>query len=412
MPTFSYADGSKEVCSAHPTSAASHRCSRCSRATCVRCTAFVKGQPVCLTCEAGARKRPLGGLVARIAVLGLVVAGVAGVIVYSSKGKGTPRTVTGGAPAKKHQPEFPERETLEEELEREPCDRGRAASLAEGLLRIKEYRATIERANAFLARCGAFPRVQIAAYRAHTQLSEWDAAIDVTTKLLESDPRDTYYRAWRGMAYEQKGDLLPAAADYEQTIAIEPKMLGIPINLANVYERLARPCEAIFPLEQMVALHERLPGLDGVRTRIDGLYARPECEDMAGTGSATIPIFRKGEVITTKVKLNGTLRLPMVVDTGASRVAIGTKVARALKLPVETWPTVLTETAGGTRKAYVGTLSEIAVQGVRAERVEVWVMDDVDKVGGLLGQSFLSRFVVNIDQVKGVVQLTARTSKK
>jgi hypothetical protein len=73
MPTFSHSDAPARACTAHPTTAATNTCSRCSRATCVRCTAFVRGQPVCFTCEAGARRR-FGPLLARVAVLGLVVA--------------------------------------------------------------------------------------------------------------------------------------------------------------------------------------------------------------------------------------------------------------------------------------------------------------------------------------------------
>jgi hypothetical protein len=46
-------------------------------------------------------------------------------------------------------------------------------------------------------------------------------------------------------------DTVHAIADYEQALAIEPRLADVPFNLADAYRKLGRPCDGIFPLEQL-----------------------------------------------------------------------------------------------------------------------------------------------------------------
>jgi tetratricopeptide (TPR) repeat protein len=114
------------------------------------------------------------------------------------------------------------------------------------LLRDGEPRRCLTRAEAFFTRCGECWRLRWATHAAHKRLSEWDPAIADATGLVAQFPDDRDDRIWRGLAYAEKGDTLHAVADYEQALAIEPRLADVPFNLADAYRKLGRPCDGTF----------------------------------------------------------------------------------------------------------------------------------------------------------------------
>jgi aspartyl protease family protein len=122
-------------------------------------------------------------------------------------------------------------------------------------------------------------------YGAHKARSEWDQAVADASELVKNDPEDKDFWWWRAVAREAKGDLVGAAADYQQSLVVEPRLSGIPFNLANVYERLGRPCEAKAPIEQFLRYHPTVSD----RPRIDERLARLEAACKATGGAATAP---------------------------------------------------------------------------------------------------------------------------
>jgi aspartyl protease family protein len=299
---------------------------------------------------------------------------------------------------------------LEDLLAKEPCDRGKIVELADIMLRAGDNRSTIRRAEAFLQKCGDHPRLRWLTYRAHKELGEWDLAAADATKLIESDPYDSDFRGWRGLAHEAQGDFERAAEDFRQAIILRPYLSDVPLTLANLYERQGKPCDAIPPLSQLVFYHPDATNTPALRARIEELGARPECASVAMEGRAQIH-RRPGEgLLLAKVLVNDHEAGMFIVDTGATMVVLSHALADKLKIETRDAPTLVAETANGRTTGAAVLLDKVEVQGVKAVRVPGTVVEGLGKVEGLLGMSFLSRFDLKQDG-KGL-EISARPRRQ
>ena len=338
----------------------------------------------------------------RIATLLGVAATLGGV--YRLLRAPTSRRALQGAVAEKQADERIDK--LRASLTQEPCDRSTIVELGEGLMRVGEPREALERSRTFFGRCGAYPRLLWVTYSANERLGKWPDAIDDATKLIESDPGSKDYWCWRGLIEEHHGVPEEAARDYRQAIAIEPALSGIPINLADLYERLGRPCDAIEPLEQLVHYHPS--SSMQLHARIERLSALPACKALSGTGEALIRFPPGSTVVVTRAKVND-VPGKLAVDTGATYVSLGPRLAKQAKIDSRDWAEVTLQTAAGPRRAKIGRVNSIGVAGVRAENIEVALLDDeLPQLDGLLGLSFLSRFALQLDVAKGELRLRPR----
>jgi aspartyl protease family protein len=112
----------------------------------------------------------------------------------------------------------------------------------------------------------------------------------------------------------------------------------------------------------------------------------------AATRGRTVELARAGSgefQIATQV--NG-VRVPMVLDTGASSVMLTRDAAIAAGLPVEMIKyTVNIETANGRAHAAAATIDRIAVGGIVEHAVPALIAQPGTLKTSLLGMSFLSR---------------------
>jgi aspartyl protease family protein len=399
-------------CSRHPGTRAIATCERCLAAICEVCSVRVDGT-ICVRCvrdRRRARER-------RVALMctAVVVAGVAAPFVYRAT-RAPAGEAKQGAPVVEKSTSVVEKAAapvtsaqtaeLSAAVDKEPCDRGKIVPLCDSLIHDGEPRLCLKRAEAFFTRCGDYWRLRWATYAAHRQLSEWEPAIAEATALVTQFPDDRDYRIWRGLAYAEKGDALHAVADYEQALAIEPRLADVPFNVADAYRKLGRPCDGIFPLEQLSFYY---PDRDAnARRRLRELYDDPQCSDRMGTGKATLRFGTGARHVTSRVTLNGTTATDLIVDTGASTVVLGRPLATRLGLRYDQWPARRAATAAGIRDVRIGYLDSVTVQGVSARHVECAVIDDLVGPEGLLGLSFLSRFEMHADPSKGVLTLVDR----
>jgi clan AA aspartic protease (TIGR02281 family) len=398
-------------CSRHPETRAIATCERCLSAICDVCSSARFGGTVCVRCVRGQRRARERWLA--LVCTGVVVAAVASPFVYRAISAPDPETrpaatTRSAAAAKTVSPPAMTARTAElsAAMDKEPCDRQKIVELCESLLRDGEPRQCLTRSEAFFTRCGDFWRLRWLTYESHKRLSEWDPAVADTTRLVTQFPDDHDYLIWRGLVYEEKSDTLHAISDYEQAIAIEPRLADIPFNLADAYRKLGRPCDGIFPLEQLSFYN---PERDSnARRRLRELYDDPRCSDRMGTGKATIRFGSAARHVTSKVIINHATPAELVVDTGASTVMLGARLARRLGLPYDQWRTQRAATAGGIRTIKMGYLDEVTVQGVTARHVECAVIDDLPGADGLLGLSFLARFEMHADPGQGVLTLVDR----
>jgi clan AA aspartic protease (TIGR02281 family) len=383
------------TCYRHPGAEAFSTCPSCTQTICSVCETIHGTRYYCPPCAKKARARAsmIKGAVALLLVAGLGAAGyqIAQYEPPFDYGKDA-ATIT----------------KLQDQLAKEPCDRSKIIELGEALNAAGDYRGAIETSDAFFKQCGDYERLLWVPYHAHKRLSEWPQAAAAATRLIEADPYDKDYRWWRGITYENAGDFEKAAADYEQAIALVPKLNSIPINLANMYEKLNRPCDAIFPLEQLRFYRPAAANDERLSLRLDTLYARPECEAMSGEGKAVVKFPRGATIIIARAEVNGKAGR-FIVDTGASYVALTPSFAA--KAGLTTDGSILLKTASGVVTGQTGSVDAIKLDGVTAHRVKTVVLpgleDGNDNVDGLLGLSFLSRFEVSVDHASGKLTLDA-----
>ncbi|MBI3435539.1 MAG: TIGR02281 family clan AA aspartic protease [Proteobacteria bacterium] len=112
----------------------------------------------------------------------------------------------------------------------------------------------------------------------------------------------------------------------------------------------------------------------------------------AATRGRAVEIARSGSgEFQVSAQINGA-RLPMVLDTGASAVALTSQAAKAAGLPIELVKyTVSIDTANGQTHAAAVTLDRITVGGIVERSVPALIAQPGQLRKSLLGMSFLNR---------------------
>lgn len=126
----------------------------------------------------------------------------------------------------------------------------------------------------------------------------------------------------------------------------------------------------------------------------------------------SVPVLRAGRSLVVQARLNGTLEARLIVDTGAEITVLSHQVALDLGIvPTASDRTVTLNTVGGSVRADLVRVASIAVGGAEVQNVVVVVHDLPDAaagVDGLLGLTFLDRFLVTLDAQKGELHLRPR----
>jgi Tetratricopeptide repeat len=248
-------------CYRHQAAQASETCTRCLQAICDICVGFENTQPHCPPCARKARRgRELRRVMTAALGLAMSAATLGGVFWLVTRDKPFDYGIHTG-----------EVHALSEQLASEPCDRRVALALTETMLRAGDSRGTLGRIATFTKKCGEWPRLLWVGYTAHQRLSEHDAAIGDASRLIALSPDDKDFWWWRAIAEEEKGALDAAVADYRKSLQVEPRMTGIPINLANLLERQGRYCEAMAPLNDFLHYHPDVSDRATLEARLERL---------------------------------------------------------------------------------------------------------------------------------------------
>ncbi len=382
------------TCFVHVDEKAIASCRICFRPLCNVCLTCEDLGPRCADCL---RRERRSNRIVR-SVIALLVVGAVGIGAYFVK-TNDERSDYGEHAGEVRQ--------LAAQLQKEPCDRRKILMLTELMLSAGDARGALKWADGFLQRCGDYPRLRWITMESHKQLSEWDQAAAEATRLIDGSPYESDFHSWRGLIYEQKGDWGRAVGDFRQAIALRPRLSDIPFNLADAYEHMGKPCDAVFPLEQVLYYYPDVRNRAEIRSRISGLTDRGGCTEWAGQGRAQIPITPGASILRVKAQIESREQGLFVVDTGASYVSLSLAFAKRLGLDLRNAPTVLIQSANGKQTGYVVTLQQIDVQGVKAARVPAVVVEDLgEDIDGLLGLSFLLRF--DLKQTDGMLEITAR----
>jgi clan AA aspartic protease (TIGR02281 family) len=172
-------------------------------------------------------------------------------------------------------------------------------------------------------------------------------------------------------------------------------------GMMRCYEKLGQFCDATVPIEAWVALNPARNDTSQTRTILAELSRKGDCTSGAGTGDEVVSVGRPGQTVTLAASVNG---VPgrFVLDTGATFVSLKRSFAQRAKVEVDEGSSVRLNTANGVAEARRGYAKSVSLKKLTAQNVAVVVQADDratygDKIDGLLGMSFLSRFDMAIN---------------
>lgn len=122
-------------------------------------------------------------------------------------------------------------------------------------------------------------------------------------------------------------------------------------------------------------------------------------------GSRKVKLEREGNSLYLWVTLNGREKVRLLLDTGATDVQLPMDVAVRLGAPEMSTKRVAVTVADGSRiegRAFI--LNKVSAGGASARNVRAIVIKGKKDIG-LLGMSFLDRFIFKIDTDAGLLYL-------
>ncbi len=159
---------------------------------------------------------------------------------------------------------------------------------------------------------------------------------------------------------------------------------------------------------------EALRGARERKTRDDPLqvYGSPSRGDSRPARRSTlrapsvmrIPVERHGTLMRVEVLLNGRVRAPFFIDTGASGVSIPWPVVQQLGIQItDDTPRVRVNTANGVVSEPIIQLQSVQLGPAKVTDLRAAVSGSMDI--GLLGGAFFNNYVYQVDAAAGVITL-------
>ncbi|MGI9425782.1 MAG: aspartyl protease family protein [Hyphomicrobiaceae bacterium] len=288
-------------------------------------------------------------------------------------------------------------------LTREPCDRSAVLQLGRSASRAGYRREAANLHIRFSERCNSHAPSLRAAVNYLMTISDYEAAVDVATKLIALQPFHNNGYFLRGLAYFDSHRSERAIDDFITAIELFGDKANISsasyVRLSKSYERLGQFCDAIAPIEAWVAIDPERNDSSRAQAMIDALRAKGGCAAEARKTER----FRRGRrngIVKLAVAINGK-RGWFVLDTGATFVSMKRSFAKKAGVKIDESSSVRLSTANGIAFGKRGRAQHIKLRSLAAENVPIIVQSDNKgaygrKIDGLLGMSFLSHFDVEM----------------
>jgi clan AA aspartic protease (TIGR02281 family) len=126
----------------------------------------------------------------------------------------------------------------------------------------------------------------------------------------------------------------------------------------------------------------------------------------------TVPVTKIGRSLVVQVRVNGSRDARLIVDTGADITVLSREVARDVGLmPDVRTPSVMLNTVGGPVQSDAVLVDRMEIGAAEVRNVSAAVSDLPDApvgVDGLLGLTFLDKFLLTLDVEKGELSLRRR----
>ena len=365
-------------CHKHHFTQAADRCFTCLRPVCAACMQQDSDGAVCLDCRQ--QKRASRRRSAMLSTLALLAAGSVGMLVLHFY-----------EPPFEYGMRIADVRGWQAVVENEPCGERGIIGLTDVMLAARNAQGVLKHAKQFESTCGKNIRLTWQTHAAHKELRQWDEAISDATVLIADGPEDKDFRWWRAAAYEAKGDLAHAAKDYTQSMALQPTMEHIPINLAGVYEKMNLPCDVATALEQLVYTHPNLIHDEWISERLPGF--RDACDGHEGIGLP--PVYSRQLVdIVQHGNIADSAPSAFRVDPSCMFVVMRAEAAEKNGITSSDATELIVSTSWGPVHGTLARVDEVRTWRSTARQVDVLLARDLPKdVNGILGINFLSRWV-------------------
>lgn len=250
-----------------------------------------------------------------------------------------------------------------------------------------------------------FERVQSQPSRAK-QLSEQSLALDYGNlyfhylALLANIELTNYPKAFEHLIYMRDAYVPEALAEpvlLQQKLLIQAYTAELEVSQdTSQIQELIRLLEYLNELEMAAKLDAKLKALER-QQYLGSLYPMQ------------IPLKPMGKHHLVEVVLNGDVTVELLLDTGASFVAISKQTLEPLRYELVRQGVVF-NSANGQHKADLVALESIRVGEIELTDFQVSTLDNYHSNGdaGLLGQSFLSLFDWKLDQENHLLYLAPK----
>ncbi len=300
-------------------------------------------------------------------------------------------------------------EQLRAALQKDVCNRQNARDLASLL---DDTGHPGEAAYALDATVGSCPpdlETTREALRLHRVAGNRARAGELAEHVVTNHPTDAEGYATRGLIRLENGDER-GLSDLRQAVALDPGNIDAAKGLAGRIES-SDPCGAANVLDDLTGFRST-DDETALRARSRRLRDTGKCrrERIEG-GTAVVPFDRRNDVLIVNVVIGGE-PARLLLDTGASMVALTAEFAERAGLDWRENETFWVGTAGGVTRARRIRLESVALGGARVEGVQgavVPAMSRDDGVDGLLGNTFLSHFEVSVDAAARRVRLSKKS---
>ena len=213
-----------------------------------------------------------------------------------------------------------------------------------------------------------------------------------------------------GKAAYARGDLAAAERLFDQAIAEAPNEPLLHYHRGITLMRLSRWPDAAAAFQSALRLDPPPDVAAAARAGLrstESLLRRPEPRGPRAD-ETTVRLQRLGGNWVAHVRVNDRVAR-FLVDTGASTCVISPGLAAALNIrPDRQAPPVPLQTISGVTRGQLVSIPSLRVGDVEAEDVIAVVHPLGASMDGILGNTFLARFMVTLDPAQGVLRLNPK----
>ncbi|MBT9556344.1 MAG: TIGR02281 family clan AA aspartic protease [Myxococcales bacterium] len=402
VPSTTPARARTGACGVHPDREAVDVCGRCRRELCLTCAQWLAGATYCPDhfgpeYRRRSRNRWLmsGGIL-------LLIASVTAIVLRADRQRRAEEERYGT-----HKAEI---ERLRVAVEKDVCNRPNATALADHLSAAGFEDEALAALSRVVDRCPPDRQTTERVLELYRKAGDRPNALALAERYVKDHPEAAVGYAVRGALALETGGTAQARQDLEQAVTLNPGHEDAALALADLVEP-TDGCRAADVLDDLLGFASPKGGPE-LRVRANRLRERGRCprERIEG-GKAVVPFVREDDVMIVEVLVNDMVKAKMILDTGASSVALTAEFAERAGLDWRSGERFYVGTAGGVTTARRVKLDSLMLGPARVDGVQASVvsaMDFDDGTDGLLGNTFLSHFEIVVNAEARTVTLTPR----